>query len=422
MNVIAWGTSTTGGTNVPASATNVIAIASGYSHALALRDDHTVVAWGYANFPMVVPPPEDLTNAVAIAGGYWHSLALRSDGTVLGWSQYVPDCGDASIPPAGLSNVIEIAAGYGMSIALRADGSVVTWGCNPIQPPSKVTNIIHVACGDGFWLGLKSDGRVVSWGSNAPTVPTGLSNVVAISLMGRRYLALKENGTIGWSLAPAPPAGLSNVIGIAAGTSFSVAVKADGTVAQWGDESNMPQPASGMPFVSQVAAGLRFAIARVDLARTNPPPRIVTQPASQNAGIGSDVRLFVFASGYGLSYQWLFDGTNLIAGATNSFLALTNVQTSDSGSYSVIVSNSGGSVLSQPATLNVLALLGIDMVPAINLIGDVGRDYQLEFANMVGPSSWEVLTTLTITNRPQKYVDLTAIGQPKRVYRLVLLP
>ena len=39
-----------------------------------------------------------------------------------------------------------------------------------------------------------------------------------------------------------------------------------------------------------------------------------------------------------LSYQWRFNGTNL-SGATSSALALSNVQTNNSGSYAVVVSN-----------------------------------------------------------------------------------
>ena len=42
-----------------------------------------------------------------------------------------------------------------------------------------------------------------------------------------------------------------------------------------------------------------------------------------------------------LSYQWQFNGTNL-AGAESDTLTLTNVQSSQSGNYSVILSNAAG--------------------------------------------------------------------------------
>jgi alpha-tubulin suppressor-like RCC1 family protein len=43
--IIVWGSNSFGQTNVPTSATNVIALAAGDSHCLALRADGTVIAW-----------------------------------------------------------------------------------------------------------------------------------------------------------------------------------------------------------------------------------------------------------------------------------------------------------------------------------------------------------------------------------------
>jgi hypothetical protein len=53
-----------------------------------------------------------------------------------------------------------------------------------------------------------------------------------------------------------------------------------------------------------------------------------------------------------LGYQWQFDGTN-IDNATNASLALTNLQTTNSGTYTVIVSNLAGTVTSSNAVLAV---------------------------------------------------------------------
>jgi hypothetical protein len=54
-----------------------------------------------------------------------------------------------------------------------------------------------------------------------------------------------------------------------------------------------------------------------------------------------------------LYYQWVFDGTNLLAGATNSTLVLPDAQTNQAGAYQVQVYNSLGSTNSLPATLIV---------------------------------------------------------------------
>jgi len=153
-----------------------------------------------------------------------------------------------------------------------------------------------------------------------------------------------------------------------------------------------------------------------------PTPVIIRQPLSQTVTIGSTVRLKVIATNSPTSYQWFF-GTNLIEGATSSTLTLTNVQQSQSGAYTVVVSNLNGSVTSDPAMLSVLPGLGIDMVPRISLAGEVGLTYRLEYVNSMGPTgAWNTLTTISITNNPQFYYDDSALGQPARFYRLVGSP
>ncbi|MEI6395987.1 MAG: immunoglobulin domain-containing protein, partial [Verrucomicrobiota bacterium] len=125
-SLAAWGDNYYGQTNIPAGLSNVVAVAGGSDHSLALRADGMVAAWG-DNYYGQTNVPAGLTNVVAIAGGQEHSLALRADGTVAawGWNSY----GQTTIP-AGLTNVVAIAAGYNHSLALRADGAVVAWGRN----------------------------------------------------------------------------------------------------------------------------------------------------------------------------------------------------------------------------------------------------------------------------------------------------
>ena len=75
-------------------------------------------------------------------------------------------------------------------------------------------------------------------------------------------------------------------------------------------------------------------------------PIITVQPISQTVAAGTNVTFQVTATGTApLAYQWRFNGTNL-AGALNSSLTLTNVQAAQAGTYAVLVSDAGGSVLS----------------------------------------------------------------------------
>src|SRR5258705_13793867 len=79
--VVAWGDNSYGQTNVPPDLTNVVAIAGSGSQNLALKEDGTMIGWGY-------PASPALTNVMAIAGGASHALALQSNGMVTAWGTY----------------------------------------------------------------------------------------------------------------------------------------------------------------------------------------------------------------------------------------------------------------------------------------------------------------------------------------------
>lgn len=98
----------------PAGLSNVVAIAAGAAHWLALRRDGTVVGWG-ANFNGQTNSPPGLTNVIAIQAGYGHSLALRADGTVVMWGAFYPEVLGVSVSP---TNVATISAGSGHNLAL----------------------------------------------------------------------------------------------------------------------------------------------------------------------------------------------------------------------------------------------------------------------------------------------------------------
>jgi alpha-tubulin suppressor-like RCC1 family protein len=82
-------------------------------------------------------------------------------------------------------------------------------------------------------------------------------------------------------------------------------------------------------------------------------PNITTQPQPATATAGSNFTFTVAATGLGpLGYQWQFNGTNL-PGANATSLFLTNVQSSQAGNYSVVVTNSLGSATSSVAALTI---------------------------------------------------------------------
>ncbi|HVM60492.1 MAG TPA: pectinesterase family protein [Verrucomicrobiae bacterium] len=94
-------------------------------------------------------------------------------------------------------------------------------------------------------------------------------------------------------------------------------------------------------------------------------PNILTNPVSMTVTAGTIATFSVAATGVpDPSYQWLFNTTNVLAGATGATLSITNAQDINAGTYSVIVSNAAGTVVSSNATLTI-----IEAAPVANFSG-----------------------------------------------------
>ncbi len=133
---------------------------AGMAHSVALRNDGTVWAWGgnswgqlgngtisNSAWPVQVAAPEatgHLEQIVAVAAGSSHSMALRDDGTAWTWGSNARGqlgngtTSKSAIPlqvlgHAGtghLENIVAIAAGSCHSLAVTEDGAVWAWGDN----------------------------------------------------------------------------------------------------------------------------------------------------------------------------------------------------------------------------------------------------------------------------------------------------
>jgi exopolysaccharide biosynthesis protein len=283
----ASGDNTFGQISLPPNLSNLVAIAAGGWHSLALRADGTPIAWGNdSNGECDVPPA--LTDAVAIAAGGYQSLAIRAEGTVMAWG--ANDFLQSTVP-GGLGNVIAVAAGTWHSLALRADGTVVVWGDNAFGQtalPSPLGDVVAVAAGGNHSLALKADGTVLAWGENTDAdghfagqsvVPWGLSNVVAIGAGDYHSLALKSDGTVvAWGDNSQGqcdvPADLTNVIAVVGGGAHNLALQSDGVVIAWGanwaGQCVLPPGVSG---VVGIAAGAQHTLLLADASM--PLPRLL---------------------------------------------------------------------------------------------------------------------------------------------------
>lgn len=339
-----WGNHTA----VPSGLTNVVAIAAGDDHYLALKEDGTVVSWGSQT-----NVPTGLTNVTAIAAGEWHSLAVKADGTVVAWGSN--DYGQSTVPP-DLTNVVAVAGSAFHSLALKGDGTVVGWGRNgQINVPPSATNVVAISAGCCYGLLLMADGSLVVLIGDAPP---GLTNIVAIASHLFQTLLLKADGTVdGWGrdYSPPPPS-LTNAVAIAAGYGHGLAVKSDSTVVAWGYDpygtghKNVPL---GLTNVARIAAGYWSSMA---LVQNGPPLLITVPPQGRVVVVGESVGFSTTViSSEPYTFQWRFNGQDL-AGATNATLGLTNVNLGQAGLYTVRVSNVLGAVTSSEALLTVLPL------------------------------------------------------------------
>ena len=190
-------------------ANNVQAVAGGFDYSIVVDGNGTVWSWGDngagqlgnggggGNF--ITPSPiSGISNVVSVAAGSDHTLALRADGTVWAWGN--------NINGSDSDGNGQLGAGYlGGAMSTNA----------PIQSLVPTgTNIVAIAAGNEFSLALDSTGTVWGWGSNEssqlgtnvvsgrdastnlPTVVAGISNVIAIATGYDHSVALTTNKSV----------------------------------------------------------------------------------------------------------------------------------------------------------------------------------------------------------------------------------
>jgi thiol-disulfide isomerase/thioredoxin len=102
--------------------------------------------------------------------------------------------------------------------------------------------------------------------------------------------------------------------------------------------------------------GATYMRSKIDAVKrtTNVAPAITVQPASRQVVAGASAVLTVVATGTApLQYQWRKNGANIL-NATGPSLSFLKVQPGDAGSYTVLVGNQAGNVVSQAAVVTVL--------------------------------------------------------------------
>ena len=194
----------------------------------------------------------DLAGIIAIAAGLKHAIALRKDGTVWAWgtrdegaigdgeTKTLRAIGPTQVP--GLQGITQVAATRQHSLALRTDGKVMAWGLNHDGQlgngtrdngwtPAEVTGLDHVVGiaagvagfgGNSFSGAVRDDGTVWLWGSGvAGVMGNGLENPSPDDPGGRILLPVQVKG-------------LTNVKTLSLGFGHAAVLLRDGTLRMWG--------------------------------------------------------------------------------------------------------------------------------------------------------------------------------------------
>jgi len=176
--------------------------------------------------------------------------------------------------------------------------------------------------------------------------------------------------------------------------------------------------------------GACYGVGNVPPSSCGNPPVIVTQPQDQSGCLGHSATFTVTATGTGsLSYRWYFN-TNNPLDRTNASLTLTDLQGTNAGKYSVVVSNPYGSVTSRLAQLTLYdpyteiegewyfdAYIGAGLYIA----GQTGATYVLKYTTDLRNANWATWTPL-VTNTMDSsgwffYLDDESPYSPMRFYQ-----
>ncbi|HXJ61550.1 MAG TPA: immunoglobulin domain-containing protein [Verrucomicrobiae bacterium] len=277
----------------------------------------------------------DLAFDPGASGPAVDSLAVQADGKILvgGWFTTLGGQARNSLGRLNADGTLDLAFNAGVqpnpsqiwSLALQGDGKILVGGFFSTLGAQSRNDLGRLNNTELATQGLAYDGSAVTW-LRSGTSPEVWRTTFEFSTDGITWTNLGAGTRIvgGWHLTGVStrPTGLIRARGfVASGDSWLV----ENTVA--------------------VGVGA---------------PILVTQPQGGTNIANATVSFTILAGGaVPLAFEWLKDGRPLvdggkIAGATTATLILTNVLKPDEGAYSVIVTNSLGSVTSAVVALTVI--------------------------------------------------------------------
>ncbi len=164
--------------------------------------------------------------------------------------------------------------------------------------------------------------------------------------------------------------------------------------------------------------------------QTMTAPNIEEEPQDLTVNAGESAAFTVVAKGTApLNYQWRFNG-NPISAATNVEYAIASAQTTDEGSYDLVVANAIGAKTSVVAVLTVQNPVNPEsrlLTPVFSpgtgfqcsVTGQVGASYVVYVATNIAAPAWSPIWTNV---SPFTFVDPAATNAPGRFYRAAWQP
>src|SRR6266403_41121 len=175
----------------------------------------------------------------------------------------------------------------------------------------------------------------------APTITTQPTNQTVTAGQTASFSAV-ATGT-----APLTYQWRKNSVAISGATSFSYTTP---------PTTSFDNGAQFIVVVSNTGGSATSSAATLTVSAAPVAPSITTQPASQTVTMGQTASFSVAASGTApLSYQWNRNGTAISGGTSSSYITPATSSSDNGALFTVLVSNTAGSVTSGVATLTVNA-------------------------------------------------------------------
>ena len=127
------------------------------------------------------------------------------------------------------------------------------------------------------------------------------------------------------------------------------------TFDQWQDWTSESSEIADYKYIADsITEDIGIPYISMDEPKPPVPPTITMQPISQSAQVGGQVSFSVSYQGdNSFTFQW-YKNDAAIQGQTSSIFSIGSVAESDAGSYTVKITNKGGSVTSDAAVLTVI--------------------------------------------------------------------